>query len=187
MPRGRGGGAQAAAWRSCHDRARLEGRGDWLGTLLPRLLTTPNDSQRVPETTNTRCCWLPITSTGLLPNQTPEPTPESKTSVHSVKLAAWLNSVLDSNHHSAQLLFDEDLLELGPAELAEYAREPQRRALGNECWFSLFETEVRPKDCVIVTGEGARSTLHRDPFEVGKGDHDNTHRPTHARHRSHSG
>ena len=49
---------------------------------------------------------------------------------------APIDSVLDSNHASAQLLFDEDLLGLGPPELAEYAREPQRMVLGSDCWFS---------------------------------------------------
>ena len=66
-----------------------------------------------------------------------DPTGDSSVSLHTAPLGAFLDSVLDSNHASAQLLFDEDLLGLGPPELAEYAREPQRMVLGrDDDWFS---------------------------------------------------
>ena len=55
-------------------------------SLLPRLPTTPNDSQRLPKTANTRYRWLPMTSTDfhLLPPRELTPRPQRRVAPHQV-------------------------------------------------------------------------------------------------------
>ena len=101
---------------------------------------------------------------------------------------------MDSDHWDAALAFCEGLLPPpgggGEGEgrgAAEDLARTLRRAMGGpfrggwgdddddddddnddeeeEDWFDHFPPEARPSDAVVLAGEGATSTLHRDPFE----------------------
>jgi len=75
--------------------------------------------------------------------------------------------VPESRHGAPRYLFEEDLLLTAAAReagLPDRVRPPER-LLGRD-WFGYFPEALRPSPCCLVgAGEGARSTLHRDPFE----------------------
>jgi hypothetical protein len=105
----------------------------------------------------------------------------SRTDMYSCTLEQALEAMMQSKHSDAVFSFCEGLLDDdnngGDSDdddkntLAEFrktltsCREAlfQEDAGGN--WFDHFPASVRPSDCVVLAGEGATSTLHRDPFE----------------------
>lgn len=111
------------------------------------------------------------------------------TEIYQMTLADALGAMMDSSYEDARFAFVEGLLDGGYGDdddaqnLAEMrarledAREGlfRRRGGGDETnggaddddpnLFDAFPPSVRPTDCVVLAGEGATSTLHRDPFE----------------------
>ena len=68
-----------------------------------------------------------------------------------------------SNHDNSLFSFCEGLLD----DLDTDIDYTGKLSIGteDEDWFDLFPPQIQPSDCVILAGEGASSTLHRDPFE----------------------
>mmetsp|Transcript_7051 Transcript_7051/g.10102 ORF Transcript_7051/g.10102 Transcript_7051/m.10102 type:complete len:549 (-) Transcript_7051:52-1698(-) len=88
--------------------------------------------------------------------------------------------IMDSNHDDAIFCFCEGLLketsgidpqtsqnEFKLKELQHLLDETRERYFGknDRDHFPYFPSNVRPSDCIIMAGEGATSTLHRDPYE----------------------
>lgn len=74
-----------------------------------------------------------------------------------------LDLVMQSKHGDSLFAFCEGLIDSGSQEELQKTKE----ALFPEstCWFEHFPPRAKPSDCIILAGEGATSTLHRDPFE----------------------
>ena len=79
-------------------------------------------------------------------------------------LESFFYDALASTHETPRFLFDEALLE---GNLRDAAIAPQRAIFeGEESWLDAFPAERRPADaCVVCAGAGARSPLHRDPYD----------------------
>ena len=120
---------------------------------------------------------------------------EDATEWAAMTLGEAAGEAMDSDHWDAALAFCEGLLpppggggEGGGRGAAEDLARTLRRAMGGpfrggwgdddhdddddndeeeeeEDWFDHFPPEARPSDAVVLAGEGATSTLHRDPFE----------------------
>lgn len=89
---------------------------------------------------------------------------DGETELYPSNLADFCELAFESAHDSWVLLFDELLVGAHAAELRETLA--LRAELFEPDWFPLFPTELRPSgSCLIIGGEGARSTLHADPFE----------------------
>lgn len=73
-----------------------------------------------------------------------------------------VDDAFDSHHDEAVLVFEEGLVPHGLGELAREAREAWTH---DSDWFELLPAALRPPDCLVLAGEGATSTLHRDPYE----------------------
>ncbi|KAJ1622157.1 hypothetical protein T492DRAFT_1064781 [Pavlovales sp. CCMP2436] len=86
-----------------------------------------------------------------------------RSEVREARLGEFCELTYESSHSESVLLFAESLLQ-------DYAPQLEPPALRSDLfepdWFKLFPPELRPSpSCVIIGGEGARSTLHADPFE----------------------
>lgn len=107
-------------------------------------------------------------------------------SKHDDALLAFCEGLLDSpmnteetsNAQSSQLslqqkmetvreeLFQQRLPQNSRSSSSDDTGEPVPSYRRDPCWFrEYFPAEALPTDCVILAGEGATSTLHRDPLE----------------------
>jgi hypothetical protein len=84
--------------------------------------------------------------------------------------------MMTSHHGNATFCFCEGLLDSfdSNSDVDESTMDSLRQTIRNvqklfaetdQDLFSFFPNDLRPTDCVILAGEGATSTLHRDPFE----------------------
>jgi hypothetical protein len=97
---------------------------------------------------------------------------EKQTDMYQCSFEQALDLVMESKHGDSLLAFCEGFLTESSQELSilEQKREAlfQKTAANKSedpCWFEHFPLNAKPSDCVILAGEGATSTLHRDPFE----------------------
>ena len=94
------------------------------------------------------------------------------TQISETVLGLAIDSIMSSRHGDAKFCFCEGLLERcnGVDEVRQrifQANQDIFTQLGVEDrdLFDYFPKQVQPTDCIILAGEGACSTLHRDPFE----------------------
>jgi hypothetical protein len=99
--------------------------------------------------------------------------------VYPMDLRDALEALMSQSRHGDALwCFEEGFLEeyaprvsVEGRQLLEstFASSPspssERDTVVGENWFNWFPEWARPTDCLILAGEGATSTLHRDPFE----------------------
>ncbi|KAJ1457260.1 hypothetical protein M885DRAFT_136356 [Pelagophyceae sp. CCMP2097] len=90
---------------------------------------------------------------------------QSQGASSTVTLSEFFKGALDSSHEDPRFLFDEALLADSPGLRAAVV-QPQRRPFVEQSWFDFFPSARRPADCCVVgAGSGARSPLHRDPYD----------------------
>ena len=101
-----------------------------------------------------------------------------KTFLHECTLMQALDLIMDSEPSDAWFAFVEGLLEdhSDKSDMEKLVHEPLTRAReelfrmdgavqGSTNWLDYFPKSVRPTDCVVLAGQGATSTFHRDPLE----------------------
>jgi hypothetical protein len=114
---------------------------------------------------------------GSTPIQLQRKTP-LETTIYDVTLEQSLSLMMDSTPADAVFCFVEGLLDgnkgLEPStRLLQQARESLFSSPNNDNnqqepgvnWFDSFPDYALLSDCVVIAGQGATSTLHRDPFE----------------------
>ncbi|CAJ1969936.1 unnamed protein product [Cylindrotheca closterium] len=123
-----------------------------------------------PKTTNTKNEYKPKSKKKqhrAAKQDKSKETVEKETKLYNLSMGQAIDLVMSqSNHDNSLFSFCEGLLDdLDTSEgVVDYSG---KFALGkqNVDWFDLFPPHIQPSDCVILAGEGASSTLHRDPFE----------------------
>jgi Cupin superfamily protein len=103
---------------------------------------------------------------------------QAKTTMSQVSLPLdrAVNAMLQSQHNDARWCFAEGLVQRHSPDLSQRLRLVRERVWSflskNETinddldWFSFFPVWAKPaEDCLIMSGVGSTSTLHRDPFE----------------------
>ena len=85
-------------------------------------------------------------------------------------LEQGIHAVMDSCHTDSRLIFEEGLLERGESSALVSLKSKRLAAVQeslftDEDWLQHFSSNTKPSSCVVIAGEGATSTLHRDPLE----------------------
>ena len=91
-----------------------------------------------------------------------------QTKLYECTVAQSLDLMMDhSSPGDSIFAFVEGLLDASSPLLQRLtgAREALFSDENDKNWFDFFPETVQPTDCVVLAGEGATSTLHRDPFE----------------------
>ena len=92
----------------------------------------------------------------------------TNTELYHCTLKQGIHAVMSSTHQDSRLIFQEGLLESHKhfQLVSERISQAQESVFcDDEDWFQHFPSQVKPSSCVIIAGEGATSTLHRDPLE----------------------
>lgn len=92
---------------------------------------------------------------------------ETTTDIYDISLHESIDYMMDSKRNDSFFAFCEGLLPSdATVKLHQKLTEIREAPFPNEeNWFNYFPEKVRPTDALILAGEGAVSTLHRDPFE----------------------
>lgn len=91
----------------------------------------------------------------------------SSTDIYHATLEQGVDAIMASTHDDARLIFEEGLLDRDASlhSISKRLTEARESLFTDEDWLAHFPTEVEPTSCVVIAGEGATSTLHRDPLE----------------------
>jgi len=88
---------------------------------------------------------------------------EKETQLYEFPFDQAINLAMHKSSHDESLFsFCEGLLDTVESD-EDYTGK--QVLAGQKDWFDFFPPEIQPSDCIIVAGDGATSTLHRDPFE----------------------
>jgi hypothetical protein len=95
---------------------------------------------------------------------------ETSMELHDCTLTRGIDAIMDSTHADSRFVFQEGLLEqdnrlLALNSLSKRLYAAQESLFTDEDWLQHFPSDMRPSSCVVMAGEGATSTLHRDPLE----------------------
>ena len=94
---------------------------------------------------------------------------ETSMELHDCTLTQGIDAIMDSTHADSRFIFQEGLLEqdnqLALNSLSKRLYAAQESLFTDEDWLQHFPSDMRPSSCVVMAGEGATSTLHRDPLE----------------------
>ena len=92
---------------------------------------------------------------------------ETTTDIYDISLHESIDYMMDSKPDDSFFAFCEGLLPSdSTVKLHQKLTDIREAPFPNEeNWFNYFPDKVRPTDALILAGEGATSTLHRDPFE----------------------
>ena len=96
---------------------------------------------------------------------------QSTTKLYECSFNQAVDLMMQSTPDDCFFCFSEGLLNNGhdgqEKDMEEIVSilDSSKERLFNDCdLFQSFPDEIKPSDCVILAGEGATSTLHRDPF-----------------------